>query len=182
MGLQGLVGPQGPEGPQGLTGPRGADGAPGPQGPQGPAGSGFSWRDATGALVSYGDSGSTPVYVDARGYLWYVNIENAQPLSQTVPGLFFSDPGCTGTAYVYPPPPRVVFQVPGDPLYYVRPDTLLGQNVTIASGNMQGGPPGEQCRDTPSTQYLIPLSATVPSPPITLPSLPFTPPLHQESP
>ena len=160
-------------------------GPPGPEGPGGPPGSGaqptLTWVDANGRALT---EGASPVYVDAAGRIWTVDM-NSGRVGPTVPIYkFFIQMDCGGEEWVptfYPP--RQVLLL-GDGGAGVRGDHQLPAAITqrsyatvtvAADGGYQttclntAAPPGYW------TQVVGPL-APVPD----WPTASYTPPLHQE--
>jgi hypothetical protein len=132
------------------------------------------WKDATGATASIDGT----VYVDSAGLRWFLDVETGRGQNATlyVRFLLWSGAGCTGTAYVYPVPPRFPFKVDGDTAWHVRPDTLQSASVAIASEGQAGGP----CTNATSTPRVVPLAETVPAVPVNEPTWAFSPPLHPD--
>lgn len=126
QGIQGPIGPIGPTGgigPVGPTGPQGLEGPLGPTGPEGPAGPGASvlyWTTPSGAFAGlFVASGTYPVVVNQAGSVEIRLSGTAAYLPPPANVLFvegyptttnlnieFSNPDCTGTAYVTGLPSR----------------------------------------------------------------------------
>jgi hypothetical protein len=155
----------------------------GPKGDPGPAASSgkrLVWVDATGAEVgpaaAAGVSSGLASYVDDRGLIWPVDPETARVAEDRFPGFskLFETSDCTGTAYMVPVAPRVVFKAPGDPKLRVRPDSLASKSVSVHTLS------GTDCSPTSTDYQVIDLTTTAPSPELTIPALAFAPPLRQE--
>lgn len=107
-GAQGLEGPEGPEGPPGPQGEQGAEGPAGPAGERGPVGAqgvpgqdavvSYRWVDLDGFEVS---PDPFLVFWDTDGYAWDIDPESGEVVTRQV-RVRYTDPGCTGTAYVEP--------------------------------------------------------------------------------
>ena len=194
-GLQGPIGPAGPQGPQGLQGP------PGPQGEPGLSGDGpqLVWKDAAGTTIGPAASGFVamgvypkgigPEYFDDDGNIWRIDPESGEvvPSLTDIP-IFYDGPNCTGQAYIGFPPsglaldfrnyvlPRVVFTASFDATLRVRPDTLASTQQRMISGTT-----GERgCSQTDQDMLVIPLDATTPPAPMSLPVVAFQPPFRRE--
>ncbi len=169
-GVQGPIGPTGPAGPAGPAGPTGATGATGAQGPMGPAG-------PTGATGPVGPSGGANVYdansvllgraiaADDEGVTLFTSTGHLATLRwdgsfETSP-VFFTTPGCTGTAYLNSRATasrrifakRVVFSKFTTSIYL--PNATTSASVAGASTDSDG-----LCRGTTSAVHGWALTAT----------------------
>lgn len=169
MGLLGCAGMEGPPGPQG---PEGDQGPPGPSSSGG--GGRIVWKDASGSVVAR----DLPLYVDARGLIWSLEVETARLPAVTPLPLYYVSADCSGASYVGAVGPRTAFKVAGEGEWRVRPDTLQSETRQLASTRASASGP---CLPFAVSLRTLPLAdMPVPSPAVQEPSLPFVPPLRME--
>ena len=174
----GGVGPAGPAGAPGLPGAAGASADGGTGGSSTPAAKVSGWYDATGAFVSP-DSAYGPIYVDARGFIWFLDHEHADIYVVSIDQLYFVTSDCTGQAYASFINPLQPFKLAAEDFFRVRTATTLESNTTLHSTKPANG----TCSVGSFAVYysIIPLDGTtVPAVPIVKPTVGYAPPLHLE--
>jgi len=173
-GAQGLPGARGEQGEQGTAGERGPQGEPGERGLAGPAGlpgPAVVWCDASGSFVGFGSVTDTRLwYADRDGLFWKFDVGWLTHSPDDL-AVYWTEPGCTGTAIVAERAPRVTFRTDGE--YRVRGLEVASLlDVQAASVTQLSG----QCAESGQFFYrALPLDALAV---VTAPDLPFSRPLY----
>jgi len=141
------------------------------------SGAEFVWADANGTTIAPLIGGPQQLrtdYMDDAGLLWTLEVNTATVSAVGDAGRLFTQPGCTGPAYITAFPPRLVFTIVNLPGGWVRRDDVTAQMMQVASYDE-----GHGCLPTNSTISVIPQSGltAVDSTP---PNLGACPPLHVE--
>lgn len=161
---------------------------------------GIVWKDADGSIADgvTGAPNGPLLYEDHAGLFWHINagtaiVSVAIPINGTF-GTYpaYSSGDCTGTQYVQSvsgegdfPAPRLTFSAPGDAAIHVRPDDLQPVEFTwcsiITSAGCKHTAFGPSMMDCdPGTSLGLPTAKLLPSPPLSIPVVPFVAPLHPE--
>ncbi len=181
-----MPGVAGPAGPAGAQGPVGATGAAGP--------GGVKVVDANGQVVGpyflMPARVSEPVYFDAQGQLWKIDLETGE-LSSWLAGssigtgyTFFVQPNCGGTGYVEVSLssyiPGVVLVVPMNgvfgppPSYRVRKGPLVPTPTTFASFRFNNVCSADTWSPTQETRFVLASDVALATPAVKT----WTAPLH----
>jgi hypothetical protein len=135
------------------------------------------WVDKTGAVVGQSSGSNAVLWADSSGVLWPIDPETAafvHPLTTATHA--YAEANCQSVGVVIgAPPPRVPFVIAGEDGIWLRPDDLASTSATPVALKTSDGACGPVGDRTPR--------ATIPKDqlkPLTSPSIPFAPPLHQE--
>jgi hypothetical protein len=123
------------------------------------------WVDSQGRVL-----GSDALYFDDAGVLWQIDLETGTPSTYTPP-IYFSQPSCTGNAWISTVLPRQAVNVDGG--WFVRADDALRENVLSNSYILEGN-----CY--PANMSPGKGVSSMSFRPVTAPALPFVGPMHRE--
>lgn len=164
---------------------------------------GIVWKDANGSIADgvTGAPNGPLLYEDHAGLFWRIEPTTAAIFVAIADGALGTYPGyastdCTGIQYVVSggtfmdgtqdfPVPRMTFDSPDSSAIHVRPDglqtvALVRCSVLTGTGCIRTDYGGVSGACAPMPEPALPTAPMLPSPPLSIPVVPFMAPLHPE--